>query len=64
MRRHWEEYGFGVWAVFTQAEPDTLIGFTGLSHRNVHGRDALNLYYRYDPAAWGKGYATEGARKQ
>lgn len=58
---HWYRHGFGVWAVSTQEDPGTLIGFTGLSHRLVHSRPALNLYYRYIPEVWGRGYATEGA---
>ncbi|MDN3483218.1 GNAT family N-acetyltransferase [Arthrobacter sp. APC 3897] len=60
---HWYRHGFGVWAVSTLDDPQTLIGFTGLSHRLVHARPALNLYYRYLPEAWGRGYATEGARE-
>ena len=60
---HWYRHGFGVWAVATQEDPHTLIGFTGLSHRLVQSRPALNLYYRYIPEAWGRGYATEGARE-
>lgn len=63
MCEHWNEHGFGVWAVTTQVDPETIIGFTGLSYREVHNRKALNLYYRYDPTAWGKGYAAEGARR-
>ena len=60
---HWYRHGFGVWAVSTQADPHTLIGFTGLSHRLVQARSALNLYYRYTPEVWGRGYAAEGARE-
>lgn len=58
---HWTRHGFGVWAVARRHEPNTVVGFTGLTHRTVHGRSALNLYYRYTPAVWGNGYATEGA---
>lgn len=60
---HWYRHGFGVWAVCSQDEPQALIGFTGLSHRLVHARPALNLYYRYLPEVWGQGYAAEGARE-
>lgn len=59
--QHWARHGFGVWAVVRRHEPNTVVGFTGLTHRKVHGRSALNLYYRYTPAVWGNGYATEGA---
>ncbi|MDK1326518.1 GNAT family N-acetyltransferase [Arthrobacter sp. zg-Y1143] len=60
---HWEREGFGYWAVAERAAPETVIGFTGLQRAVVDGQDILNLYYRYDPSAWGKGYAAEGARE-
>ncbi|WP_350339391.1 GNAT family N-acetyltransferase [Paramicrobacterium chengjingii] len=59
---HWSNHGFGVWTVVLRSDPDTVVGFTGLTYRTVHGRDVLNLYYRYDPSVWGRGYASEGAR--
>lgn len=62
MLQHWNRYGFGVWAVAERSRPTEVIGFTGVTHRVVHGRDALNLYYRYRPSAWGKGFALEGAK--
>ena len=58
---HWDREGFGYWAVAERAHPETVIGFTGLQRALVDDRDVLNLYYRYDPAAWGRGYAKEGA---
>ncbi|WGW12131.1 GNAT family N-acetyltransferase [Saxibacter everestensis] len=58
---HWERHGFGVWVVEQLEQPGVIVGFTGLSHRTVHQRSALNLYYRYAPDVWGKGYATEAA---
>lgn len=58
---HWSREGFGYWAVAERGCPQTLIGFTGLHLGSVDGREILNLYYRYDPAVWGRGYATEGA---
>lgn len=62
MLRHWDEHGFGVWAVAEITRPSDIIGFTGVTHRQVSGRDALNLYYRYRPSAWGRGFALEGAQ--
>lgn len=62
MLAHWDAHGFGVWVVATRDLPDHVVGFTGISHRTVAGRPALNLYYRYRPSAWGNGYATEAAR--
>lgn len=58
---HWDREGFGYWAVAERQSPDTIIGFTGLQRARVDDRDILNLYYRYDPAVWGRGYAKEGA---
>nr|WP_282568723.1 GNAT family N-acetyltransferase [Arthrobacter sp. Helios] len=61
IRQHWYRHGFGVWTVVDPDDPQTLIGFTGVSHRIIRGRPALNLYYRYSPEYWGQGLATEGA---
>lgn len=61
IRQHWYRHGFGVWTVVDPDDPQTLIGFTGVSHRIIRGRPALNLYYRYSPDYWGQGLATEGA---
>ena len=58
---HWDREGFGYWAVAERERPETVIGFTGLQRALVDDREILNLYYRYDPAAWGRGYAKEGA---
>lgn len=60
---HWDREGFGYWAVEERDAPGTVIGFTGLQRAMVDDRDILNLYYRYDPAVWGRGYAKEGARE-
>ncbi|GAC1353983.1 MAG: GNAT family N-acetyltransferase [Ktedonobacteraceae bacterium] len=59
---HWETYGFGYWAV-TPAQQETIVGFGGLEYRHWRDRDALNLYYRFTPSAWGQGYATELAQR-
>lgn len=59
--QHWEEYGFGYWAV-TLPQSENIIGFGGVEYRVWRDRDVLNLYYRFTPGAWGHGYATELAR--
>lgn len=58
---HWEVYGFGYWAI-TLAQEEQIIGFGGVEHRFWRERDVLNLYYRFTPRVWGRGYATEMAR--
>lgn len=58
---HWDEHGFGVWAVALRGNRERLVGFTGVSHRLVHDRATLNLYYRYRPEVWGRGLASEAA---
>lgn len=57
----WEISGFGYWAaILTQEEK--IIGFGGVEHRVWRDREVLNLYYRFTPRVWGRGYATELAR--
>ena len=59
-RSHWTQHGFGYWSV-SLAEDPTVIGFAGVEVMEWNGRPILNLYYRFTPAVWGKGYATEAA---
>lgn len=57
----WADNGIGYWAIQLAATGET-IGLGGLSPKRVEGVDSLNLYYRFRPSAWGKGYAPEMAR--
>jgi RimJ/RimL family protein N-acetyltransferase len=60
--RHWEERGFGLWAVEHKAL-DAFIGFIGLLYQNDWPEDThkTEVGWRLDRAYWGRGLATEGA---
>jgi len=57
---HWDRNGFGYWVVRRHEDDDSL-GFCGLKVMPLDGRPALNLFYRFDPACWGQGVASEAA---
>ncbi|MEV7186234.1 GNAT family N-acetyltransferase [Kitasatospora sp. NPDC093102] len=58
----WVRDGVGYCAVAAREEPGTVIGFAGLCLHTLDGERVFNLYYRFRPSAWGKGYAAEAAR--
>jgi [ribosomal protein S5]-alanine N-acetyltransferase len=62
MTAHWQEQGFGTWAIKEKEHPDFIIGFGGLDDRLYGDEIKLNLGYRFDKKYWGKGYATELAQ--
>jgi RimJ/RimL family protein N-acetyltransferase len=59
--RHWEQYGFGLWAVRERAT-GTFVGRGGLKHTHVGGRDEVEVAYAFLPPYWGQGLATEFAK--
>ena len=56
--RHWEQHGFGLWAVRVRAT-GTFAGRGGLKHTHVGGRDEVEVAYAFLPQYWGQGLATE-----
>jgi len=57
---HWRRHGFGYWVVRRQGS-DTPIGFCGIKIMWFRGSEVANMFYRFDPAVWGCGMATEAA---
>jgi RimJ/RimL family protein N-acetyltransferase len=60
----WEREGFGYFAVVMAEAPDHVIGVAGVKVASVRMPGdttfrALNLYYRFRPATWGRGLAAE-----
>ena len=65
MVRHWDEHGFGLWALVPRDEPGAgCIGFAGLAIPSFLPAvlPAVEVGWRLHPAWWGRGLATEAAR--
>jgi RimJ/RimL family protein N-acetyltransferase len=62
---HWEEHGFGFWAVESLAPEDAgaFLGFVGMAHPQFLAPLAarVEIGWRLARRAWGRGLATEGA---
>jgi RimJ/RimL family protein N-acetyltransferase len=60
--RHWDERGFGLWAVEYRASGE-FVGFVGLAYQDewTEGEHKTEVGWRLDRALWGRGLATEGA---
>lgn len=56
---HYEENGFGRWAVIRKNDNE-FIGWCGLK---MHSENYIDIGFRFFRKYWGKGYATEAARK-
>jgi ribosomal-protein-alanine N-acetyltransferase len=58
--RGWEEHGIGYWVVEFEGK---VVGVAGIEPLVFQGRRCWNLYYRFAPEAWGKGFAAEACRE-
>jgi [ribosomal protein S5]-alanine N-acetyltransferase len=57
---HWLRFGFGYWVV-RRRDSATPTGFCGIKVMQLNDSDVVNLFYRFDPAVWGNGLASEAA---
>ncbi len=60
---HFACHGFGLWVVEVPGIAE-FVGYCGLVHvpYTEHFTPAVEIGWRFDPAFWGQGYATEAAR--
>ena len=56
----WERCGYGYWIVRRRGS-DQVLGFSGIKPMELNGLKILNLFYRFAPSAWGRGFASEAA---
>ncbi len=59
---HWERHGFGMWLLRDPAD-GSFVGRGGLEHTSVEGAPEVQIIYALMPPYWGRGLATELARR-
>jgi len=64
LKQHYKERGYNYFATEV-LETGELIGFIGIGYQTYETdfTPAVDIGWRLKPSSWGKGYATEGARK-
>src|SRR5208282_1527562 len=55
---HWKLHGFGLWVCRERAGSE-FVGYGGIKHTVVEGRDEVELSYAIRSDCWRKGFATE-----
>jgi RimJ/RimL family protein N-acetyltransferase len=62
-RRHWDEYGFGLWVAIERSTGE-LAGWIGASHPTFVPElaDEIEIGWTLRRSSWGRGLATEAAR--
>lgn len=58
---NWDQYGFGP-LVWLDNQTQKFVGEGGLNHKNVEGKDEIELTYSLRKDYWGKGFAVEIGR--
>jgi RimJ/RimL family protein N-acetyltransferase len=56
----YQSYGFGKWAVISNATQQ-LIGYCGIAMAVIDHQNQPEIGYRFDSKVWGQGFATEAA---
>jgi len=57
---HWKLHGFGLWVFREQVGGEfVFVGYGGIKHAVVEGRDEIELAYAVRSDCWGRGIATE-----
>lgn len=60
IERHWDEHGWGLWAVEVRGV-ELFVGYVGLWPADYVANGVVEVGWRLARAHWGNGYATEGA---
>jgi ribosomal-protein-alanine N-acetyltransferase len=55
---HWKSHGFGLW-IFREKASGYFVGYGGIKHAELEGRDVIELAYAICSDHWRQGFATE-----